>query len=163
MSNTFFVNAPASRIRRPAPKNSYHEDSLQRQVCHYLKLQYPRVIFRSDLDSGRNKSSDFEKHRMRAMNSSRSFPDLFIYEPMQHKDKFYSGLALELKKEGTTVILKTGPNKGKISSNPHIQEQALLLKELSRKGYYANFAVGIDEAIRTIDWYFKKPINASIF
>lgn len=150
--------------QRYIPKNVKHEESLQLQVCSYLRMQYPNVVFRSDYASGlmltRNQAV---KHKR--LQSSRAWPDLFIYAPMVHGDKHYCGLALELKKDGTTVILKTGPRKGHLSTDQHIQEQAVMLRELNRIGYYANFAVGFDEAVKIIDWYFKKkqPANATIF
>lgn len=156
-------NNPTYQLKpRYIPKNKKQEESLQRQICHYLKLQYPRVIFRSDFASGMHLNA-YQAKNHASLQSSRGWPDLFIYQPVQHKDKFYCGLALELKKEGTTVILKTGKRKGHLSLDPHIQEQALMLKELNRLGYYANFAVGVDEAIKTIDWYFQRPVNTSIF
>lgn len=84
---------------------------------------------------------------------------------MQHGDKFYCGLAIELKREGTSVVLKIGPRKGMLSLDPHIQEQAAMCKMLLAKGYYANIAVGYDEAIKIIDWYFKRkvPQNGELF
>lgn len=89
---------------------------------------------------------------------------MFIPVPVTHADgKHYCGLALELKRDGVTVVLKTGPRKGKLTTNEHIQKQAVVLRELYRLGYYANFAVGLDEAVKIIDWYFEKPQNATIF
>lgn len=82
---------------------------------------------------------------------------------MMHGDKQYYGLALELKTEGTSVIMKIGPRKGRLSTDKHIQEQAVMLKALIKRGYYANFAVGLDDAIRLIDWYFKRPQTAELF
>lgn len=84
---------------------------------------------------------------------------------MQHGDKLYHGLAIELKVEGTPVIMKIGPRKGMLSTDPQIVEQALMLKRLNKLGYYANFAVGFKEAMKIIDWYMKKPReeNATIF
>lgn len=147
---------------RYIPKHQKHEESIQKQVCHYLRLQYPHVIFRSDYSSGLH-LTPYQAKNQRSMQSGRAWPDLFIYHPSQHDDKFYAGLALELKREGTSVIMKVGPRKGRLSTDKHIQEQALVLKQLNRLGYYANFAVGFDEAIKIIDWYMGKPQNASIF
>lgn len=144
------------------PKTAKHEQNLQKQVCSYLRVQYPNVIFRSDFASGLH-LSQYQANTHKSLQSSRAWPDLFIYQPMQHANKFYCGLAIELKKDGTPVILKTGSRKGHISSNPHIQEQAALLKDLNRLGYYANFCVGFDEAVKLIDWYFKKPTNSTMF
>lgn len=155
MGSSFQLSNP-TRKSRYIPKVTKHEESLQKQVCSYLRLQYPNVIFRSDFASGM-KLSQYQAVQHKRLQSSRSWPDLFIYFPIQHGEKFYCGLALELKKEGTSVILKIGERKGKLSTDPHIQEQAIMLKELNKLGYYANFAVGFDEAIKIIDWYMKKP------
>lgn len=154
--------------QRYVPKTIKHEESLQRQVCQYLRLQYPHVIFRSDYSAGLHLTEN-QARINRSMQSGRGFPDLFIYHPVTHiKDgvgRQYHGMALELKKDGTSVILKIGPRKGMLSTDPHIQEQALVLKTLSGLGYYANFAVGFDEATQLIDWYFgrTKTEQASIF
>lgn len=145
------------------PKVVKHEERLQKDVCRYLRLQYPSVIFRSDMSSGRWETGRYAKHLKVAMHSSKSWPDLFIYEPRAVAGKHYCGLALELKADGTPVIMKIGPRKGRLSSDPHIQEQAAMLKGLIRKGYYANFAVGLDEAIKTIDWYMGRPATAELF
>jgi hypothetical protein len=151
---------PYTPPKRYIPKNKKHEESLQLQVCKYLRLQYPHVIFRSDYASGlKLTKNQAVKHKR--MQSSRSWPDLFIYEPSRE----YHGLAIELKKDGESVVLKIGPRKGCLSTDPHIQEQAAMLKALLHKGYYANFAVGYDEAVRVIDWYFNKkvPTNGELF
>lgn len=155
MGNVFQFSNPTQKARY-IPKNTKHEESLQKQVCSYLRLKYPTVVFRSDYASGMKLTKNQAVQHKR-MQSSRAFPDLFIYYPIQHGEKSYCGLALELKKEGTSVILKIGERKGKLSTDPHIQEQAVMLKELNRLGYYANFAVGYDEAIKIIDWYMKTP------
>ena len=123
-------------------------------------MQYPHVIFRSDYASGLHLT--INQARIHAsLQSGRAWPDLFIYEP----SRGYYGLAIELKKEGTSVIMKIGERKGKLSTDPHIQEQALMLKTLLKKGYYANFAVGFDDAVKIIDWYFQKksPQNGELF
>lgn len=148
--------------------NKQHEQQLQKQICHYLKLTHPTVIFRSDTASGRWEYNKAKLHDKVAMHSGPYFPDLFIYEPrdVTHADgsvKHYCGLAIELKKEGTTVILKIGERKGKLSTDEHIQAQAAEMKRLIAKGYYANFAVGYDEATRLIDWYFGVPQNGQLF
>lgn len=154
----------ASRDPERGP-NVKHEENLQKMVCHYLKLQYPTVMFRSDTASGRWEYSRAQLHMKVAMNSSKSWPDLFIYEPRKIGDVQYAGLAIELKKEGTTIVVKRGVRRGHLTSDPHIQEQFLLLKELKNRGYYANFAVGFDDAQHLIDWYFGKSSreNLSIF
>ncbi len=151
--------------KRYIPKNVKHEESLQLQVCQYLRLQYPRVIFRSDFASGLQLTMA-QAIKNKRLQSSRSFPDLFIYKPMKVDGRQFAGLALELKKEGTSVILKIGPRKGQLTTDPHIQEQALMLKQLRAEGYYAEFAVGIDQSMSIIDYYFGRaiaPDNLELF
>lgn len=83
------------------------------------------------------------------MQSGRSWPDLFI----AHPSRGYHGLFIELKKEGTTIVVTKGNRKGRLSADKHIQEQAAMLKRLNSLGYYANFGVGYDHTIDIIEWY----------
>jgi hypothetical protein len=138
------------RVRR-LPINGKKEQTLQQQVCQYLRLQYPSVIFRSDFASGLA-LTPHQAITHRNLQSSRSWPDLFIYAARRG----HYGLALELKQEGTTIIIKRGPKKGQLTANPHIREQFFMLRELKKRGYYANFACGFDEAKKIIDWYFGR-------
>jgi hypothetical protein len=142
---------------RYIPKLVKHEESIQRQVCQYLRLQYPHVIFRSDYASGLHLTA----HQARlhaAMQSGRAWPDLFVYHPRKVDGQQYAGLALELKKEGTVITLKNG----NMTANLHIREQAAMLDELSKRGYWADFAVGFDDAINKIDHYMGKPENIGL-
>lgn len=139
--------------KRYIPKNVKHEESLQLQACRYLRLKHPEAIFRSDYASGLQLTmAQAVKHKR--MQSGRSWPDIFIYQPRKVEGKQYAGLAIELKREGTAIILKTGPNKGGLVANLHIREQHYMLQELQRRGYYADFAVGLDSFINIVDWYF---------
>lgn len=149
------------------PKKAKHEEALQIRVCNYLRKEYPSVIFRSDYASGL-KLTKYQAKTHRKMQSGRSWPDLFIYHPVTHKkqdgsETHYRGCAIELKIKGTTIQLKIGPNKGKLTTNPHIREQAAMLRELNRVGYYANFSAGYDETVKLIDWYMQRPQTKSIF
>ena len=97
------------------------------------------------------------------LQSSRSFPDLQILQP----SRGYHGLLIELKKENTPIYVTKGPRKGQLMSNEHLQEQALMLKELNRLGYLALFGVGFDKTIRIIDAYlnpnYKESEEQSLF
>jgi hypothetical protein len=127
------------------------ENNLQRMVCNYLRLQFPNVIFRSDY-AGVNNDSKASRGMMKSFQSSRSFPDLFIYEPKKVDGQQYAGMALELKSEGVRIKLKNG----QLTANPHIREQYLMLQALNKKGYFADFGVGIDDCFAKIDWYMGK-------
>jgi hypothetical protein len=152
------------RVQRPRkryiPLVAKHEENLQRQICHYLRVQYPNAIFRSDYASGLHLTMH-QAAIHKSLQSSRSFPDLMVLSPRRD---FY-GLFLELKREGTTIIIKKGPKKGQLVASPHIREQLVMLKALRARGYYATFACGFDQAKSIIDWYFgniERP-NAEIF
>lgn len=124
------------------------EAELQLAVTDYLRWQHPTVIFRSDFASGLKLTmGQAAKHKR--MQSSRAWPDLFIYEPRHGKH----GLALELKKQGVRITTKSG----ELVANAHIREQAEMLMALRQRGYEADFAVGLDSAIEAINNYLEAP------
>ena len=120
------------------------EANVHRMVCQYLKVRYKDVIFASDFAAGL-KLTRYQAAMQKIHKSHRGYPDLFIAQPIGQ----WSGLYLELKREGVIVRLQNGS----LTKNPHIQEQWDVITKLRLKGYCANFAVGFDEARRIIDWY----------
>ena len=154
---------------RYIPKNVKHEQSLQLQVCQYIRLVKPQAVFRSDYASGLRLSMHQASLHKR-MQSGRAWPDLMIFEPREvtmkdgTKEQF-NGMAIELKKEGTTIIVKKGPRAGHLVSDPHIQEQYWVLKDLAKRGWYTNFASGFDEFEYLFCWYFglPKPDQTKLF
>lgn len=122
------------------------EGILHQQVCDYLKLRYPSVVFVSDFAAG-IKLPIWLASRQKRLKSSRAYPDLFIAEPRNGKH----GLYLELK--AANIYLKDGS----ISKERHINEQNEMLALLRKKGYAAEFAVGFEAARATIDGYLKPP------
>lgn len=120
-----------------------NEALLHEQVCNYLKLRYPKVLFRTDL--GGVRLTPGQAARAARMQAGRAWPDLFIPEP--HGE--LHGLFVELKREGTAVYLRNG----ELTKNPHIREQAAMLDQLNALGYGAVFAVGFEQAKGTIDQY----------
>lgn len=121
------------------------ELELQAQVADYIRLQYPDVIFHSDFGSGIKLTMGQAIKQKRLNGGRRSWPDMFLAEP---KDK-YSGLFIELKKEGVRIFKKDGA----LVADEHIREQFDMLHDLRRKGYAAEFACGFDEARMLIDDY----------
>lgn len=121
------------------------EESLQLQVCTYLKIQFPKTIFTCDLSSGM-KLRIGQAIKASKMRSSRGLPDLFIAQKSFQGE--YSGLFLELKKEGTRLHNKIGG-----WATPHIAEQYEILHRLRKLGYKAEFACGWGEAKKIIDQY----------
>ena len=121
------------------------ERTLHRAVCDYIRLQYPDVIFNTDL-SGATKLTVWQAVALKSLRSGRGFPDIVIYEPR----KDYHGLFIELKQEGTKLYNKNGE-----PATPHIAEQVDMMLRLDDNGYAAGFAVGFDEAKTIIDNYLK--------
>jgi hypothetical protein len=122
------------------------EKSLHRQVCTYLKYQYPDILFNTDL-SGATKLTIGQAKSMKVLRSCKGWPDLFLAEPRAN----FHGLYLELKAPDTKLKkVKTDE-----WDTPHIAEQAEMLKKLNERGYCAEFAIGFDEAKELIDNYLK--------
>lgn len=143
---------------RYIPKVRKHEESLQKRVCSYLRKEYPQAIFRSDYAAGLQLTEN-QARIMHQINSCRGYPDLFIATP----SRGYHGLYLELKREGTTIYVTRGPQKGQMSVDLHIREQAAVIQQLNGLGYFARFAVGYEKACKIIDWYFERPQNGELF
>ena len=120
------------------------EENLQIAVCNYLRAQYPKVLFNSDLSG--IKLTMGQAVKAKKLRSSKGFPDLVIYEPRGN----YHALFLELKREGEKILNKKGDLK-----TDHLKEQDEVISKLCVKDYLACFAIGFDEAKRIIDMYLK--------
>lgn len=119
------------------------ESVVHRQVCDFIRLRWPDVIFNSDMSAG--KLSKAEAGTRKMLRSTRGFPDLQILRPKGR----YFGLFLELKRQNAPIYLKNG----NLSTNLHTQEQAAMLQHLMNEGYYANFALGTEDTMKQIEWY----------
>ena len=123
-----------------------NEKTLHKQVCEYIRYQYPTAIFNSDL-SGSTKLTIGQAVQIKHLRSSKGFPDIVIYEPKGE----YHGLFLELKVEGTKLLKKDGIT----YISDHIDEQNKMIMQLSMRGYFADFVIGFDQAKSRIDWYMR--------
>jgi len=118
------------------------ERSLHIQVCDYIRLRYPDVIFRTDVAD--LKLTMAQAARLKRMQGGRrAYPDLFLAEPRGG----YAGLFIELK--ATDIYKKDG----NLKANPHVAEQAKMLSALTQRGYRAVFAIGFEQAQAVIDEY----------
>ena len=123
-----------------------NEKDLQINICRWLKMQYPEVIFTSESSGLRltiGQARSLAKQR-----SGKGFPDLMIFEPRGD----YHGLFIELKREGEKVFRRDG----QIRSDAHLQDQYSVINRLNDKGYLAGFAIGFDEARALITKYMKQ-------
>lgn len=133
------------------------EHDIYRLIAQYLQVKYPDVIYRFDLAADL-KLTMGQARKHKTLHPHRGYPDLFIAEPLGYLGERFpdsvagqmevAGLFLELKKDGTRLKKKNGE-----WATPHIAEQAEMLARLVKRGYMAEFAVGIDEALEIIDEY----------
>lgn len=124
------------------------ERVIQVALAGYINSHYPDVIFFNDWAAGAYLTSGQNKSRLR-MNPKTGWPDLFI----AHPGRGYSGLFLELKKEGTTIYKKDGT----LVANKQIRLEARVLELLEAQGYCARFGVGYEKAAEFIDRYMGMP------
>ena len=120
------------------------EKQLHSQVCQYLKIAYPKIIFNTD--SSGIKLTIGQATQLKKLRSGNGFPDIMIFEPVGA----FNGLFLELKAEGTKIFKRDGT-----LVNEHLNEQYEMICKLREKDYAAYFAVGFDQAIKIIDSYLK--------
>lgn len=121
------------------------EKDLQKQVCEYLKIAYPKILFNSDM-AGAMRLTIGQAVQISKLRSNKGYPDIAIYEPRNE----FNGLFIELKKQGEKLFKKDGS-----WIDEHVQEQYLCMSILRAKGYSAEFAIGWDEARLQIDNYLK--------
>lgn len=146
------------------PKRKKPELEIQLRLAKYVRKTYPNSIFHSDFGANLD-MTEYQAKLNKALQSADKFPDFTVFAPgrvCKDTGNRYIGLALELKKDGTTVILKVGKDKGKLTKNEHIRAQAATLRKLNQQGWYANFAIGYEQAKKLVDWYFDN-LNAELF
>lgn len=123
------------------------ESDLHYHVCQYLKMQYPRILFNTDMSGLRLTIGQAKKAK--SLRSGNGFPDLMILEPRGA----YCGLFIELKKE--TPYLKSGL----LKHDKHLAEQEIMICELVKRGYFATFAWKFDHCKIIIDTYLIKNLE----
>ena len=122
------------------------ERQLHRSVCTYLKSQYPKARFHTDM-SGVYLSGKWSLIAdMKALNSHAGYPDLWVHE----RSGQYIGLVMELKAEGKSPFKKDGT----MRKDDHLESQQLWIDHLRGLGYYARFVEGFEQAKNVIDNYF---------
>lgn len=128
------------------------EKTIHRQVCDYLRYQWPKVIFSTDL-SGAMRLTIGQAVALKRLRSGRGFPDIAIYK----RKNGYSGLFLELKKEGTSLFKKRIVDSYGYPcwTSDHLKEQHEMMEALRGEGFKCEFAIGFDEAVKIINDYLK--------
>lgn len=119
-----------------------NEEQLHMMVCDYIRMQYPDVLFRTDM--GGVKLTMGQAIKAKRMNGGRrAWPDLFVAARRGR----YGGLFIELKNKN--IYRKDGT----LLKSEHLAEQQAVLDSLCAAGYCAVFAVGFTDAKMVIDNY----------
>jgi hypothetical protein len=139
------LSHPRKKVSKIAPQR---EKNLHRQVCEYIRIKWPAILFNSDMSGVRlTKGQAITASLLR---SNKGFPDLAIYEARgEHKALF-----IELKREGEKLYKKSGD-----WASDHLREQAECMRLLKSRGYACHFAIGFIEAVTVIDAYLKQSEN----
>jgi len=124
----------------------HEEYILQKAVCRFLEMQYPKVLFLSDT-IGNVKLTEAQASRNKSI-QKKDFkcPDLIILEPRRG----YAGLLIELKKG--SPFKKDGVT---LFKNDHLEAQQKAINDLISKGYLAFFKWDFIDIKNLINWYMK--------
>jgi hypothetical protein len=123
-----------------------HEWAAQLAFCKWLKLQYPNIRFRSDIQSAGKLSPQMQNIKL-IIDPWRAWPDIQIYHRSTCGN--YCGLMIEMKRLNSGTFLKDGS----LSSQKHVQEQAEMHEFLRGLGWCCVFAEGFEEAKRKFEEY----------
>jgi len=130
------------------------EEILHSQICEYLRIQYPKILFKSDMSGIRLTIGQAKK--VKKLRSSNAFPDIEILEKSYH----YNALFLEVKKE--TPYRKNGKLKKQTAYEiiggirvkyDHLQRQNKVHEKLRERGYMAEFVWTLDMTMQIVDEY----------
>jgi hypothetical protein len=122
------------------------EWSIQLDFCKWLRLQYPDVRFRSDIQSAGRLSPQMQNIK-KILDPHRGWPDIMVY--LKRGDR--CGLGIELKRVDSGLWLKNGS----LSKDKHVQEQHQMHEFLRGIGYRVEFAEGFDQAVEVFERYWN--------
>jgi len=128
---------------------SHPEFILQKQICEYLNIQYPDVLFLSDTVANLKLTIPQKVRNKSIQKPGFKTPDLLILEPNGN----YAGLFIELKVESPFK------KDGLLRKDEHLEGQQKAIDKLLQKGYYACFSWGFDQTRRLIDRYMQKTLT----
>lgn len=147
------------------------EYDIYKKIAEYMAVQYPTVIYHFDLaganmsmaQAGKNNAiqmaeKDIEQvhfnKRGKLKKQTIKFPDFQICRRSFQGE--FIGLFLEIKKEG--IYKKDGST----CKTEHIRQQKKILHRLNSQGYFAEFAIGVAQAINFINYYLTGHTNCNV-
>jgi len=126
------------------------EFTLQKYICQYLNVQYPKALYLSDTVASVKLSLPQQSRNKSIQKDGFKCPDLLVLEPIGE----FKGLFIELKIE--SPFKKDGQIKA--SQKDHLKGQLKTINDLKERGYYATFSWGFDMTKSIIDNYFNHKL-----
>lgn len=137
----FYSRKIARVVKTMAIRTEWQE---QLAFCKWLKMKYPEVRFRSDIQSA-GKLTPAMQNIKSIIDPFRGFPDITIYL----KRGRFCGLMIEMKRLNSGLYLKDGS----LSNSKHVQEQGKMHEFLRDNAWKVEFAEGMDGAIDLFENY----------
>jgi hypothetical protein len=122
---------------------------LQKCVCEFLRLQYPKVLYLSDTIASIKLTKPQQGRNKAIQKAGFSCPDLLILQP----NNTYKGLFIELK------VLTPFKKDGNLKASDHLINQWNTIQDLNKLGYFACFSWGLEMTINIINLYIKNEIQ----
>jgi hypothetical protein len=129
--------------KKDKPKS---EDEIHAMVAKYIKNEYPDLFFVTDLMG--EYFTEGQRNKINVKRCLMKVPDLLILEP----NGIWAGLVMELKKDAAHPLRKDGV----LKKDEHLEEQAKSLLHLRARGYHADFFVGYQDSVNSIDAYMNR-------
>jgi hypothetical protein len=125
------------------------EYDLQKGVCKFLNLQYPKVLYLSDTIASLRLTIPQQVRNKAIQKTGFNCPDLLILQP----NDTYKGLFIELK------VLTPFKKDGELKASDHLLNQYNTIQDLNQLGYFACFSWGLEMTINIINLYIKNEIQ----
>jgi len=125
---------------------TYPEFELQKAVCKYIGIKYPKVFFSSDTIAFVELSKAQQIRNFLIQKHGFKTPDLLIHEPVGRFHSCY----IEIKVNSPFKVKHE-----ELLKDEQIQEQENSLAELRKKGFVAEFGVGYNHCLHIIENYLQ--------
>jgi len=124
------------------------EFNLQKQVCRWIGVQYPKMLFMSDTIAAVKLTIPQQRRNTLVQKQGFKTPDLLIFEPNQK----YKGLFIELK------VKSPFKKNGDLLKDEHLEGQQATIKQLREKGYFACFSWSFEMTAGIINDYLSNKL-----
>jgi hypothetical protein len=119
------------------------EFELQKAICRWLNVQYPKVLYLSDTIASVKLTIPQQNRNKLIQKNGFKTPDLLIFEP----NKEFKGLFIELK------VKSPFKKDGTLLKDEHLESQQKTINDLKQKGYYACFSWSLEMTLDIINRY----------